>query len=336
MTVDYAVVQVPSQLLQPPLHWDPRLAYQLKKLRNEGIVAFLDWALWRIPLEVLILDIQQYEPMKTILWCPDYEALPYALKLQKRVGGVIMGLPQRDDLNQEKWSHKPGYMDLDLFERDRYYENSALPYGLDSAQWKQRIPLQFRLGATPGYKLCAKVITNLKIKWWFDSATWLDNVTEDTVWTLKLLHTLEKNDVSFQFSCRASYNRIDQYLINRLRDHGCRAIDFGEIPTNIFEDQGEKERLEGALMACRKSEVTGVLRYVIDENSTFTNCRDAVKFSKQYDFVHLPKVDIPYEKLSIDEILEVSAERFWNPTSWSDLELLGTIRAMEQGLTKAI
>lgn len=337
--VDWIVVQVPSQLLNPPRYWDPRLAFELAHLRQEGVVCFLDWSFFRFPMEVMLKDLRQYESDNPIVLWADYDAYLNARHLTSRLKNyVVRGFPYGKDLpiNRDRWIGAKTVTTLPdpswhQFEREGYWEHSALPFTADTMVWKQRVPLQFRFprGAVKPRE-AARMIRKLKVKWWFDSADWLDDLTEDARWTLKLLRILEEMDMDYPYTCRARYDKIDAGLIVKLRESGCRVIDFGEVPVSAFDREADRERLQGAVLECRRRNVFPTLHYAIDEGATMGNCREATAFALAHDLIHKPEVYKDYGAAD-DEELELMNKDLWNPTDFTELQLLGVISAMEKG-----
>lgn len=343
--VDYLYVQLPQDLRHMPRHWDPELAFELGKHRdNMDDVTLVDWAFYRTNVNVISDEIKKYRVRKdVVLWggpesyrylqqlvpfLEEYVVVGFSKKLSSR-----LGLPVR--LLDKKVSHYT-VPNFDLFDVG-YFAQSKLPFTIETQTWGRRIPIRFRFRKSIRPRRAAEILRSIKMKYWFDSLDWVDNVTADREWTLKLLDEMTRLEVvpNVQFVCKASYRRIDAPLLRELKEAGCKVISYGEIPTSIFDDDIERQRIQAAMFEAQRRDIFPSFTVVLDEDSNQENCRAATEFMVAIDGLHRPQVKADYEKASEEDILSMN-NGTWNPTSFSDVELLGVQAAMEKGWLDAL
>ena len=361
--VDYAVVYCPSaremlnpewvppdewakivkDRLRPPPLWDPDLARHLHHLNSQGRVAFFDWRYLRMRSDALAADLDQYDVGELILWgsvdCyTKMKELASRLKQEFTVMGEEAVL---DEMSKrlpgcKGWAEtsKDPMPHLDLFELEGYWRGSWLPHNMDTVMWKRRIPLNFSMLKTLP-KSAARVVRTAKLRYCFDSVSFTNWCEEE--WTLRMLRHLEDDECRFGFTIMASFNRLDAALISRLREHGCRVIDLGvNYVVNLMNEPGAWERLQGAVMALEKLNVSPAIQLGLSGAETSEDLVKATEFMVAHNLLHRPKLFEVYRGKPEEEWIQLNTS-FVNPfKGFTDSELLGVLHLMETGDLKRL
>jgi len=344
-SVDVVYVQVPEDLRYRPRYWDPRLAYQMAEDVQEGLnVTHVDWALYRINVNVVKEEIQKYKYGSLVLWGGP-ETYRYMKQLQPHIKDyVVMGMPRdvarrlslpwRKDVTMTYTRYLPT-PNLSLFDAN-YFQESRLPFTPETTLWERRVPLQFRYKRKLKDWAAAVLTRQFKIRYWWDSVDWLDDVTEDPVWTEGYLKKLNEFEVGFQFICRANIDTITPGLLASLREAGCKVVDYGAVKVSRVLDDKYFARLQGAMVETRKVGVFPTFTLVLDRDAGLDACVEATKLMLSVGGLHKPQIEKPYHQAKTEEeILEMNRDEY-NPTTSDWRTLLGIQSAMERGMLRAL
>lgn len=335
-----------KERLRPPPLWDPDLARHLHDLNSKGRVAFFDWRYLRMRVDALAADLEQYEAEKVILWgnvaCySKMKDLAGRLKdefiIMGELNGVLGRLMAERLPNCSKWDYpaKDLTPHLNLFDLEGYWRGSWLAHSMDTAMWKRRIPLSFsELKVTP--RMAARVVRTAKLKYGFDSVSFLDDATADSVWWLRMFRFLEEDECRFGFTIQTDFEKLDSGLVTKLREHGCRVVDLGDIPLPSLRGAGRRERFQGAVMAIERANVSPALTYMLDGSESMNEICEATEFALAHNLLHRPKITEKYETATEKEWTQMN-ESFINPfKGFTDTELLGILQLTENGDLKRL
>ena len=179
-------------------------------------------------------------------------------------------------------------------------------------------------------KRAGEILQFIKQRYWYDSITWVDDVTTNKPWSLKVLQEIEKRDLMFQFVANATWNKIESTLLTRLRDAGCRVLDLGDIPTSFFADPQRIIPFQTAIRGIRTKNLFPTYTVLLDDNTTIANGLETVKWGRTLNIVAPCNIQRPYRDRPPEEVLEMCRGLF-NPTKLSYLELLGIQKTIETG-----
>ena len=337
-----------------PFCWNPDLAYELAVEEQSGVNIFcIDNAMYRLDVEVLKVEVEKIEPDKIILYgsYPEYRYIKQYLTYFKEA--VVRGFPETPlRIKTEKGAVPPRNLDLlpspswNLIPVEDYFRNSPLPYTMDTATITRRAVYKSRWnGKAQSPKKVAETLRYLKLRYNYDYITFQDDFTENIDWTYGFLKRLDDYDLTglFIWSCQADPQKIDRNLIVKMRESGCRLIDYGVADATITRDMPYMTRLQAAIHSAKTLSVQPLIQTVIgDPETTKTDILEMAKFLKSNDLLHKPKIAEPYpdtplyEKIKnqiqdLDKHLLQINESFINYTKWTDSQLLGIRELMALG-----
>jgi hypothetical protein len=347
MKTDHLVIYVPERLLPAPDVWDPRLAYELADIAKKGTVCLYDWHFYRWPIEVVEQELRQIEASEVTLWASGYEAYPRIKQLLKTFPDAsVKGLPDTLPflpIERSKWCGLKGRLSnivtprWTLFETEGYFQQSGLPLTVETAVWKRRVPTQFLFNPQRGihYKKASEIINTLKLSFWFDSVTWLDDLTWNWEWTHHLLQQLEKKEIYFPFTCLGNYEKVDSVRLNILREHGCVSVDYGKFPINLLtphHSNMQRERLQAAIRETYASNMVPRLTFVLGHDFELDDVREAAEFARTWNVLHTPMILKDWSLCRDEADVMKLATEFVNPNdTFSPAEIYGYQRLIELG-----
>lgn len=348
MEVNNILIQLPREMMKEYRTWDPRIGYEMKRLREEGTVAFFDYNLYRFPLDALIEDIKHYRSIEPpIIWLQDEDSWKYYRAVSERIMKEF-GAHQQMGWMGGKWvgeKRANAQMDWGLLDLDFYRTHSPLPYKT-TLGWRARGHVQFRLPkGSMAPRNVMRELMRLKQLYWYDSLVWSDDLSADFEWTFKILKELDDNQISFEYAAEARYDKLDTGIIVKLRDSGLRLLDFGELPitiANVDTYRSEYVKLISAIEVCRKQGVWPIWTWVIEDNTAYKkeDAKAAIEMNKTYQNVQPLKVLPDQDRLNDDDYIGYlnrwSAGDFrphfdFRGRGLNPLEIQGLFRCFERG-----
>ena len=330
-----------------------------EKEKRGHALGLVDNSMFRFDVEVLKNHCETVKADKVIIHggVEKYRFIKQYLKVLKNSvvsgfpKGLIEGLPVEggvippedvDELPYPNWAFLP---------LDNYFRNSPRPHNAETALLTRRGFYKSRWGnivQDPG--VVAETLKYLKLVYNYDFIEFDEDLSVNWRRTFKMLDALEELDMAglFKWSCRVDPLKVNVDCLASARNSGCSFIDFGEFDVTGVRDLKYLARLEMAIHAARKAEVTPLVTCTIGYPGTrISDVVEAVTFLRSNGMQCKPEILKPYpgtglyKKVedTVDDLdkhlLQVN-ESFMNYTGWSDAELLGIVELMAKNDVKRL